>query len=116
MRSKNNLTLSRKVIDLLGNHLLPVSTIGTCIFFSPISCAERFPLENVHLPHSHVRADCSLAVGSTDRHLRVSVILLAILGHDFPQITNLLVRVALRPLLTPSVYRMVAEGPSFQLQ
>jgi len=45
------------------------------------------------------RADRSLSSGSTEVRLGVSLALLAILGRDFPQITNLLVRVALRPLL-----------------
>lgn len=97
--SKQSLSkqLSRKVIDLLGNHLLPASTTGACIFFGPVSyTTERLKLEKVHdLPHGHVRAGCSLSWCSTEVQLGVSLTLLAILGRDFPQITNLLVRVAL---------------------
>ena len=41
--------LSRKVIDLLGNHLLPASTAGARIFFAPIShMTECFILEKIH--------------------------------------------------------------------
>lgn len=103
--------LSRKVIDLLGNHLLLTNTTEAHIFFTPISyTTERFKLEKVHdLPLGHVRADCSLSSCSTEVHLGVSLTLLAILGCDFPQITNLLVRVALRSLLSPSAYCKVTE-------
>lgn len=107
----NNLTLSRKVIDLLGNHLLLTNTTGARIFCAPISyMTEHFKLEKVHdLPLGRMRAGCSLSLCSTEVRLGVSLTLWAILGRDFLQITNLLVRVALRSLLSPSVYCRVTE-------